>query len=116
MIASRMWMSGKLKGCSNRTLAKTIAPLIKAIEKYTHWKALKSAYFIDTSQSASTIRDSLMKLVDKNDVLFVMELKQHWGCSTTTTATDWLLSSSRSWASRSAAEGCLGRRFSWARR
>ncbi len=72
-------------------------PLIKAIERYTHVKALKSAYFIDSTQDAGPIRDALMKLIDSNDMLFVMELKKHWAANRTATATEWLKSPARTW-------------------
>jgi hypothetical protein len=72
-------------------------PLIKAIERYTHIKALKSAYFIDSPQDAAPIRDALMKLIDGNDTLFVMELKNRWGANRHTVATEWLQNPSRTW-------------------
>lgn len=72
-------------------------PLIAAIEKFTHCKALKSAYFIDSSQEPAQIRDALMKLVDSNDMLFVMELKKSWGANRHSTATHWLNHPSRTW-------------------
>lgn len=73
-------------------------PLIDEIKKYTHCKCLKSAFFIDTKEDAATIRDKLMKLIDKNDSLYVMELKKHWAANRTMTCTDWLKSEQRTWA------------------
>ena len=72
-------------------------PLIRAIERYTHVKALKSAYFIDSTQHSATIRDALMKLIDANDTLFVMELLNHWGANRHTVATEWLQNPARTW-------------------
>lgn len=72
--------------------------LIKAIENYTHCKALKSAYFIDSSDGAAHIRDNLTKHVDKNDMLFVIEQKRHWGANRHSSATEWLKSSDRTWS------------------
>lgn len=65
-------------------------PLIRAIERYTHCKALKSAYFIDTNLEASTVRDGLMTLIDGNDTLFVMNITRGWGANRHTAATNWL--------------------------
>lgn len=72
--------------------------LIKAIENYTHCKALKSAYFIDSGDSAATIRDNLMKHIDSNDMLFVIEQKKHWGANRHSSATDWLQNNNRTWS------------------
>lgn len=72
--------------------------LIREIEKYTHCKALKSAYFVDSSASAAAIRDHLQKHIDGTDMLFVMELRKHWGANKTTTATNWLKADSRTWS------------------
>lgn len=72
--------------------------LIGRIQQYTHCKALKSAFFIDSSSSASAIRDDLMRYIDKNDTLFVMELQKHWACNRSTTATVWLKDEARTWA------------------
>lgn len=72
--------------------------LIKAIEGYTHCKCLKSAYFIDTSEDAATVRDKLMKLIDGNDTLYVMDLRKHWACNRVTDCTNWLKAESRTWA------------------
>lgn len=73
-------------------------PLIEAIERYNHCKALKSAYFIDTSRPVGAVRDDLMKLIDKNDTLFVIDLKNNWGANRHTQATQWLQNTSRTWS------------------
>jgi hypothetical protein len=72
--------------------------LIREIEKYIHCKALKSAYFVDSSLSAPAIRDHLKKHIDGTDVLFVMELQKHWAVNRATTASSWLKSESRTWS------------------
>ncbi len=72
--------------------------LINAIKSYTHCYALKSAFFIDTHKGAAELRDELMKYVDKNDILYVMELKRHWGCNRETACTTWLQNSARTWS------------------
>ena len=76
---------------------KDYAPLLAAIRRYTHCYALKSAFFVDTTESASDIRDKLKKLIDANDTLYVMELKKHWACNRTASCTAWLKEPARSW-------------------
>jgi hypothetical protein len=70
-------------------------PLIRAVEGFTHCKALKSAYFIDTTRDAASVRDALMKLIDSNDMLFVMRVANQWGANRHTAATNWLSDSAR---------------------
>jgi CRISPR/Cas system-associated endoribonuclease Cas2 len=72
-------------------------PLISAIRKYTNCKCLKSAFFIDTSEDASVIRDKLTPLVDKNDALYVVELRKHWAANRTLPCNEWLRDQSRTW-------------------
>jgi len=72
-------------------------PLIKEIQAYTHCKCLKSAFFIDTAEDASTICTKLRKFIDQNDTLFVMELKKHWSCNRKTDCTAWLKNAARTW-------------------
>lgn len=71
--------------------------LIKEIKKYSHCYALKSAYFIDTRERASEIRDKFKKYLDKNDILYVMELQKHWACNRQMGCTTWLKDPARTW-------------------
>lgn len=41
----------------------------------THWHAQGSVWIIETSQSASQVRDSLMACLDQNDKLLVARLE-----------------------------------------
>jgi CRISPR/Cas system-associated endoribonuclease Cas2 len=77
---------------------KNYDPLLTAIRKYTHCHALKSAFFIDTSQEASTIRDNLIQFIDANDSLYVMELRKHWAANREMACTTWLKDSARTWS------------------
>lgn len=72
--------------------------LIAAIKKYNFCYSLKSAYFIDTSDTAASVRDNLMRYLDKNDVLYVMELQKHWACNRQMACTTWLKDSRRTWS------------------
>lgn len=71
--------------------------LIQAIQQYIHVKALKSMWFIDTSETAEAVRDKLMRFIDASDLLFVMRLRPDWGANRVTPATDWLNHSGRTW-------------------
>lgn len=72
--------------------------LIKEIKKYSHCYALKSAYFIDTHEEAADIRDKLGKFLDKNDILYVMELQKHWASNRLMACATWLKDKSRTWS------------------
>jgi hypothetical protein len=76
---------------------KDYAPLLTEIRKYTHCDALKSAYFIDTRESAVTLRDKLKKHIDANDKLYVLRLRGEWAASRSMTCTEWLNSPARNW-------------------
>jgi hypothetical protein len=72
-------------------------PLLTAIRNYTHCKCLKSAFFIDTTDAAATIRDKMKALIDKNDTLYVMELQKHWASNRSMACADWLKARERTW-------------------
>lgn len=71
--------------------------LIAAIERYTHIKCLKSAFFVDYLGDAPTVRDDLMRYTDTNDQLYVMEINQNWGAKRADAATAWLKAATRTW-------------------
>lgn len=50
---------------------------IRAYRTYAH--ALESTWFVITNESAKEIRDKLMKIIDKDDGLIVIELGEDWG-------------------------------------
>jgi CRISPR/Cas system-associated endoribonuclease Cas2 len=72
------------------TPGKDYKDLLAAIRKYTDCHALESAFFVDSAQTAKDIRDSLMKLIDANDSLYVMELQGEWGANRQMACTTWL--------------------------
>jgi hypothetical protein len=74
---------------------KDYAPLLSAIRKYTHSKCLKSAFFIETTQTAAEVRDNLIKLVDSNDQLYVIRMQKAWAATKKDASTDWLLDPAR---------------------
>lgn len=41
-------------------------------------KRFDSFWLIDADKTAAEIRDDLIKVVDENDTLFVIEVKKHW--------------------------------------
>ncbi|NVM43237.1 hypothetical protein HWX16_23440 [Ochrobactrum intermedium] len=69
---------------------KDYTELLKQIRTYTHCHALKSTFFIETNQSASAVRDHLMKYIDANDALYVTRLNGEWGANKKMPCTDWL--------------------------
>ena len=53
--------------------------LINAIKAYgTWWHQTESVWLVVTNQSAATIRDTLMRHIDRNDLLFVVALRREW--------------------------------------
>ncbi|WP_394888474.1 hypothetical protein ACG873_24965 [Mesorhizobium sp. AaZ16] len=80
---------------------KDYAPLLAAVRKYIHCYALKSAFFIDTVETEMTVATKLMKLVDANDSLYVMEISQRWAANRKMACTEWLTSAARSWGKKS---------------
>lgn len=61
--------------------------LIRSLEKAGAKKALLSAWFLQTTSSATEVRDWLMKLVDANDRIFVTEATG-WASYNTLTTPD----------------------------
>lgn len=53
-----------------RAPGKDYEPLLSAIRVYPNCHCLKSAFFIETNESAQAVRDKLMRLVDQNDQLY----------------------------------------------
>lgn len=54
--------------------------LIAAIKSFgIWWHQTESVWFVVSDKGAGEIRDFLMKYLDSNDKLFVIEVKKHWG-------------------------------------
>ena len=72
--------------------------LYEEIKSYGGWaKPLESVWFIDTSQSVSSVRDNLRSKLDSGDKLFVVKMRKNWATSFSNDATDWLKDSGRTW-------------------
>ena len=71
-------------------------PIYDYLKRFKNCHGLESVWLIDTAIDSSQIRDDLQKLVDSNDVIFVVELKQHWA-SLRFTCSAWLKDTTRSW-------------------
>jgi hypothetical protein len=80
-----------------RRPGKDYEPLLKAIRRYTHCHALKSAFFIDTTEDRLVIRDKLKAHVDENDQLYVMKLAGDWATTRSELCTQWLQRQERNW-------------------
>lgn len=62
-----------------RTPGKDYDSLINAIKAYpAWWHQTESVWIVVTDQNATEVRDNLMKLLDRNDRLFVVSLDREW--------------------------------------
>lgn len=81
----------------NKT-GKNYTGLIAAIQAYTHCKALKSAWLIETTQSPDQVRDNLLKQIDGDDALLVVRFRSaDWASYISKAVNDWLNAPSRAW-------------------
>jgi CRISPR/Cas system-associated endoribonuclease Cas2 len=64
------------------------------LKKYNYCKGLESVWLIDTTKTATQIRDDLMKITDTNDEIFVVKITRTWG-SYNYYCADWLNDDSR---------------------
>jgi hypothetical protein len=70
--------------------------LHKKLRTYAYSKNFDSFWLIDTSKTAAEIRDELKVLVDSNDKLLVIEVKNHWASFNIPQGmVDWLKSNNR---------------------
>jgi hypothetical protein len=90
-------MSVLLVSYDLRKPGRNYEPLYEALKKYRYCHALESAWFIDTSESPSVVRDKLCKLVDSGDQIYVNRLHNHWGACRKEACTDWLQQAARTW-------------------
>lgn len=68
---------------------------LKSYRNYS--KRFDSFWLIDATQSAAEIRDDLIKVVDENDKIFVIEVKRHWaGRKLADGMVNWLKNENRS--------------------
>jgi hypothetical protein len=74
-----------------RKPGKDYEPLLKTIRSYTNCHCLKSAFFIETRETVTQVRDKLTAFVDGNDQLYVINMMQVWGATRKEPCTDWLL-------------------------
>lgn len=61
-----------------------------AIRRYGYTHCLESSWFIETTQNAGTIRDTLKQHLDSNDQLVVTRLSGNWAAARTDHCTAWL--------------------------
>tara|TARA_B100000405_G_scaffold221860_1_gene157684 strand:- start:412 stop:681 length:270 start_codon:yes stop_codon:yes gene_type:complete len=71
-------------------------PVHDYLKKFKHCKKLESVWLLDTTKEPSAIRDDLKKLVDDNDVLFVVKLVKKWAASNYKCG-NWLNDDERNW-------------------
>lgn len=75
-----------------KTPGRNYSSLTEAIKSYgVWWHQTGSVWVVVSDDSASAIRDSLMKHIDKNDKLFVASLKGSWaGVGFTEKVYNWI--------------------------
>jgi hypothetical protein len=73
-------------------------PVYDYLKRFTYCKGLESVWLVQTSLSASTIRDNLINLIDANDVIFVVQITSSadW-TSFCYSCGNWLNEPSRTW-------------------
>ncbi len=62
----------------------------KTLKKYKNFHALGSVWFIESEKKASVIREELEKATDKDDKIFVVEIKKYWASINVSGIPDWL--------------------------
>ena len=55
-----------------------------------NFHALGSVWFIETEKKAEEIRDELEEATDKDDKIFVVQIRKHWGTINIKGIPDWL--------------------------
>ena len=77
-----------------RKSGRDYASLYDAIKTYgMWWHQTGYVWFIVTRDSAVSIRDNLLRHIDKNDKLFIVALRKNWaGAGFTPKEYDWLKS------------------------
>jgi hypothetical protein len=71
-------------------------PVYDYLKKFNYCHTMDSVWLIDTALGVVAVRDALMKLIDENDVVFVVRLQNDWaawryGCA------NWLKDPLRKW-------------------
>lgn len=66
--------------------------LFNTIKSAKFWaKPLKSVWFVKTTLSSAQIRDELMKVIDRNDKIMIIEVTNNWAAyNLPTEVTDWM--------------------------
>lgn len=71
-------------------------PVFEYLKRFTHCKSLESVWLLDTTVALTSIRDSLKRITDDNDVIFVVRLVREWAASNYGCG-DWLNKPERNW-------------------
>ncbi|EIA5988934.1 hypothetical protein KFA76_001209 [Escherichia coli] len=66
------------------------------LKQFTYCKYLESFWLVDTTLTATQLRDGLQARVDSNDILFVARLQGEWA-SRYYPCGDWLNFEKRNW-------------------
>lgn len=75
-----------------RKPGKDYSSLIELLKTATSWaRPAESVWLLRTDQDCATWRDKIMTKVDSNDLVLVIEVKQHWAATgISQDVIDWL--------------------------
>ena len=71
--------------------------LVEYLSSFNSWtRALDSTWFIRTRKSEETVRDELMRFLDSNDRVMVLDVTEDaWAANFTSDSTNWMYSNMR---------------------
>ena len=71
--------------------------LLEYLSSFARWtRVLDSMWIIRTTKSAETVRDELMRFVDSNDRVVVLDVTDDcWAANFTSDSTNWMYSNMR---------------------
>jgi hypothetical protein len=71
--------------------------LLKYLSSFARWtRVLDSMWIIRTTKSEETVRDELMRFVDSNDRVVVLDVTEDsWAANFTSDSTNWMYSNMR---------------------
>jgi hypothetical protein len=73
-----------------RAPGRNYQPLWDALAGINAVRGLQSTWFVDSSHSATAIRDYLRRFIDQNDGIVVIEIGPGWATYSAPTSAGWL--------------------------
>lgn len=81
-----------------KNLGRNYEPLHSLLKQYNYCKGMESVWLLDTTQTASQVRDLITRVVDGNDIVFVTKLANQSWASNNFYCGEWLNAPLRNWA------------------